>query len=182
MRKKVALGMLLAGLLIALAGCAGTQSSTQNRAGDVQAATGAATIEASPDTPPVPAASRQAQGTPQAKAASGQAGTPQVNAQPDEWQTVEGMVISAITDLVEIKTPAGVISLEGRPLTYALEKRFRLKVGDAVAARGFDENGTFRLGEIKNLTSGASITLRDASGKPVWSGRGDGSGQGKGGG
>ena len=55
---------------------------------------------------------------------------PQADVQPTEWLTIQGNVVSVADDLVEIKTAAGeVIPFEGRPLSYALEQGFSLKVG-----------------------------------------------------
>ena len=87
--------------------------------------------------------------------------------QPAEWRTVEGMIISAAADPVEIQTAAGeVIPFEGRPLSFALEQRFSLKVGDVEILGGYDEAGEFKLGQVTNLGSGKSIRLRDTSGRP----------------
>jgi hypothetical protein len=75
--------------------------------------------------------------------------------------------------LVEIKTDAGkVIPFEGRPLSFAAEQGFALKVGDAVTLGGFDEDGEFKIGQVTNLNGGATVVLRDVSGRPGWSGRG----------
>ena len=93
--------------------------------------------------------------------------------QPDEWRTVEGTVVSAANDLIEIETAAGeIVTFEGRPLSFALEQGFSLQLGDAVAVDGFDEDGEFKIGKVTDLGNGASVTLRDANGRPGWSGRG----------
>ncbi len=100
-------------------------------------------------------------------------GVPQADVQPAEWRTVEGTVVSVADDLVEVETTAGeTIPFEGQPLRYALSQGFALKIGDAVALSGFDENGEFKLGKVTSLNSGVSISLRDASGRPGWSGGG----------
>jgi hypothetical protein len=92
---------------------------------------------------------------------------------PEEWLTVQGEVVSVAGDLVEIKTATGeVIPFEGRPLSFAQEQGFSLKVGDTVRLNGFDESGEFKIGQVTSLGSGASINLRDASGRPGWAGRG----------
>ena len=98
---------------------------------------------------------------------------PQADVTAEEWLTVKGTVVSVADDLVEIKSAAGeVIPFEGRPLSFAQEQGFSLKVGDAVELAGFDENGEFKLGQVTSLGSRTSITLRDASGRPGWAGRG----------
>ncbi len=97
----------------------------------------------------------------------------EADVQPDEWRTVEGTVVSAANDLIEIETAAGeIVTFEGRPLSFALEQGFSLQLGDAVAVDGFDEDGEFKIGKVTDLGNGASVTLRDANGRPGWSGRG----------
>ena len=98
---------------------------------------------------------------------------PQADVQPAEWLTIQGNVASVADDLVEINTAAGeVIPFEGRPLSYALEQGFSLEIKDGVTLEGFDEDGEFKIGKVTNLSRGLRITLRDASGRPGWSGRG----------
>ena len=105
------------------------------------------------------------------RAPVGQSGVPQADVQPDAWRTLQGTVVTVADDLVEIRTTAGeVIPLEGRPLSFALEQGFSLEVGDGVALAGFDEDGEFKISQM--TSNGASITLRDASGRPGWAGRG----------
>ncbi len=114
---------------------------------------------------------RWAQGGAAEQAPVGQNSIPQADVQTDEWRTVQGTVMSAADDLVEIRTAAGeVIPFEGRPLSFALAQGFSLKVGDPVALAGFDEDGEFKIGKV--TSSGASIILRDANGRPGWAGRG----------
>jgi hypothetical protein len=113
------------------------------------------------------------QGSALEQAPAGQSGVPQADVQPDEWRSLQGTVVSVADDLVEIRTAAGeVIPFEGRPLSFAAEQGFTLKVGDAVTFAGFEENDEFMIGRVTNLGNGASITLRDTSGRPGWSGRG----------
>jgi hypothetical protein len=100
---------------------------------------------------------------------------PQTNALPQGWLTAAGTVVSVASDLVEIETGGGaVIPFEGQPLSYALSQGLVLKLGDAVAVSGYEENGEFKIGQVTNLGSGASVTLRDASGRPGWAGAGRG--------
>jgi hypothetical protein len=90
-----------------------------------------------------------------------------------DWLTVQGTVVSVADDLVEIQTAAGeVFPFEGRPLSFAQEQGFSLKVGDAVTLAGFDESGEFKIGQVTNQGNGTSITLRDENGRPGWAGRG----------
>lgn len=65
-----------------------------------------------------------------------------------------------------------MISFEGQPLCYAVSQGLALQVGDAVTLNGYEEDGEFKIGQVTSLSSGASITLHDASGRPGWSGGG----------
>ena len=100
---------------------------------------------------------------------------PQTNVTPPNWQTATGTVISVASDLVEIETAGGaVIPFEGQPLSYALSQGLILKLGDTVAVSGYEENEEFKIGQVTNLDTGANVMLRDASGRPGWSGAGRG--------
>ena len=111
------------------------------------------------------------QGSALEQAPAWQSGVPQADVQPDEWLTIQGTVVRVADDLVEIRTAAGeVIPFEGRPLSFALEQGLSLEVRYAVTLAGFDEDGEFKISQV--TSNGASITLRDASGRPGWAGRG----------
>ncbi len=100
-------------------------------------------------------------------------GLPQADSRPQTWVTLQGQVISAADDLIEIETTTGVvIPFEGQPLRFALQQQFTARVGDAVVVKGFEEDGEFKIGQITNLTNGATVTLRDVTGRPGWAGRG----------
>jgi hypothetical protein len=189
MLKKIVLGALLVGLIGVL--IAGGVVRTNAKAGEGAAneyggrgRSAEARVTASDDG--VQVGGRWAQGE-QAVTSSGRGGrgqgggrstteaepAPQADVTAEEWLTVQGTVVSVADDLVEIRTAAGeVIPFEGRPLSFAQEKGFSLQVGDAVKLAGFDEDGEFKIGQVTSLSSGASITLRDASGRPGWAGRG----------
>lgn len=185
MFKKIVLGSLLIGLIaILVAGAvirtnarvengAANGGGQHGRAAEVAQVTGASAGAQS-------RGGRWAQTEPAAPATTGgrggfaqQAGSDA--ATPAGWQTVSGQVISVASDLVEIETASGaVIPFEGQPLRYALGQGFILKLGDAVMVSGYDEDGEFKIGQATNLTTGASVMLRDAGGRPGWSGAGRG--------
>ena len=175
MLKKIAMGALLIGLVAVL--ILGAVNRTDAVSGGNAGETGrrGQTTEVAAAGETTDRGGRWGQGGSAGQVQAGQAsplsGVPQADVQPAEWRTVEGTVVSVAADLVEIRTAAGeVIPFEGRPLSYALEQGFGLKVGDAVALDGFDEDGEFKLGRV--TSSGASIVLRDADGRPAWAGRG----------
>jgi hypothetical protein len=119
---------------------------------------------------------RWAQGSAAEQTLGGQAGgqgAPLADVAIEDWLAMRGKVVSVADDLVEIQTNAGeVIPFEGRPLSFAAEQGFSLKVGDSVTLDGYRENGEFKIGKVTNLNSGVSIALRDVSGRPGWAGRG----------
>jgi len=109
------------------------------------------------------------------QAAPNAAQVPPAATTPKDWLTVTGTVSSVASDLVEIETTDGaVFPFEGQPLNYALSQGLILKLGDAVAVSGYEENGEFKIGQVTALGSGASVALRDASGRPGWAGAGRG--------
>jgi len=194
MLKKIALGVLLTGLVAVLIWGAVIRTNAVNGAGAsetgrrVQVTAQAATVEngqgsggrwsETPQSTEGRGGGRWAQGGAEAQAPGRQGnGTlndiPQADVQPAEWLTIRGNVVSVADDLVEINTATGeVIPFEGRPLSYALEQGFSLEVEDAVMLEGFDEDGEFKIGKVTNLSDGATVVLRDTSGRPGWSGRG----------
>ena len=190
MLKKIALGALLTGLVAVLIWGAVIRTNARSSAGAGETGRGGrATEDVTADAvvkgngggrwnettqgETGRGGGRWAQGGAAEQAPAGQNSVPQADVQPDEWRTVQGTVVSATDDLVQIRTAAGeVIPFEGRPLSFALAQGFSLKVGDTVALAGFDEDGEFKLGKVTSLGNGSSVTLRDASGRPAWSGRG----------
>ncbi|MCX6028077.1 MAG: hypothetical protein NT169_02090 [Chloroflexi bacterium] len=197
MFKKIALGVLLTGLVAVLvagalmrtnakAGAGVGESGRQGRSSEVvtagsggnggrgdeqaQGATGRGGrwAQAADVT-----GGQGANGTGRSNADGAATGIPQAAVQPAEWITLQGAVVSATDDLVEIQTAAGeIIPLEGQPLRFAVQQGTAFSVGDQVEVAGFDEDGEFKIGWVSNLTGGVSVELRDANGRPGWSGRG----------
>lgn len=93
-----------------------------------------------------------------------------------EWVTLEGKVTTVDPVTITITTLDGTpITLENRPWQYALSTGFSAKAGDTLKLTGFYETpGAFTAARIQNLTSSASVVLRDNTGRPMWSGRGGG--------
>jgi hypothetical protein len=99
-----------------------------------------------------------------------QTGTGQ--AEVDEWLTLSGTVTSADADLLVVETAGGEVAVENRGWWYAQEQGFTVQVGDELVLTGFYENEDFEVGQIEDLTSGQTVTLRDETGRPMWAGRG----------
>ena len=103
-------------------------------------------------------------------------GIPDPQADAGQWRTLQGSVAS-LDDLALVLTlqDGSQLLIEGRPWAYALEQNFTTRVGSTLQVNGFDEDGEFKTAEIKDLTAGTSLILRDQSGRPMWAGRGWGS-------
>lgn len=99
-------------------------------------------------------------------------GTGTGQAQVDEWLTLTGAVTAVDADLLAVDTAGGEVLVENRGWWYAQEQGFAARVGDQVTLTGFYENDAFEVGQIDNLTTGQSVTLRDQDGRPMWAGRG----------
>jgi hypothetical protein len=114
----------------------------------------------------------------QGQAGQGQGGTANASGEPqaevEEWVTIEGTVMQTLELMVEIGNDETVQVGLG-PSHYRDAQGFVLNVGDQVRIDGYWEDGEFKAGEVENLTSGDTIVLRDAYGRPLWSGRGRGS-------
>lgn len=108
-------------------------------------------------------------------------GTPQVNANVTQTVTIAGVVQSF--DGVGIS----LITDDGAPLwvqlgqsRYVSAQGAAYTAGDHVTATGFYENGQFQASSVVNDTTGQTLTLRDASGRPLWASGGGNGGKGQG--
>lgn len=89
------------------------------------------------------------------------------------WLQFEGAVSSVDADALTVNLDSGeLILVEGRAWSFTQEMGFTAEAGDRVALDGFFEDGDFEVGELTNLTSGQKVLLREASGRPLWAGRG----------
>ncbi len=88
----------------------------------------------------------------------------------DEWTEIEGTVAHYEDNTLIINTNDGTsLEIGLGPLGYWLAHGITFHAGDAVRIKGFYTDG-FEPAEIVNLTTGESITLRNADGSPVWRG------------
>jgi hypothetical protein len=94
-------------------------------------------------------------------------------AQVVEELTLQGTVVSVDNTMLLVQTSNGEqVTVENRPWQYALGANFSAQVGDQVMLTGYYQSGVFEVSQINNLTNGKSVALRDATGRPGWSGRG----------
>ena len=96
----------------------------------------------------------------------------------DEWVTLQGTVTAVDASLLEVTTSDGkVILVENRAWWFTQEQGLTLAAGDSVSLTGFYDDGVFEAGSITSLATSQTVSLRDADGRPLWSGRGNGSGR-----
>lgn len=94
-------------------------------------------------------------------------------AQVDEWLTLSGTVSSIDASLLAVQMDNGeLVEIMGRPWTFAQEQGFTAVAGDQVTLVGFYENGEFEVGQLENLSTGLSVSIRNDSGRPLWAGQG----------
>jgi hypothetical protein len=92
---------------------------------------------------------------------------------PQNLEAVEGEVV-ALEDLV-IETEQGERILVGLgPSAYRESQNFAIEIGQNVRVAGYWEDDEFKATQLENMTSGQSIVLRDATGRPMWAGQGRG--------
>jgi hypothetical protein len=116
-------------------------------------------------------------GDPQGVAANTRAagGVQGNNASGLPWQSYEGVVIEVSEAELVIETTDGTeILVEGRPWLYLAEQGFTVAVGDRFNLTAYYEAGEYKVGDLVNLDTGASIQIRDSDGDPAWRGRGQG--------
>ncbi len=92
-----------------------------------------------------------------------------------ELQTVSGVVSRVDASRLEVTLSDGrLIEVGGRAWQLAVAQSFTVNAGDSVTLHGFDENEVFQVSQIDNLQTGQTLSLRDATGRPLWAGRGRG--------
>jgi len=90
-----------------------------------------------------------------------------------ELETFEGLVVE--TDELVIETASGeTVQVGLGPSAYREAQGFALQTGENVRVSGYWENDEFKATELENQTTGQSIVLRDATGRPMWAGQGRG--------
>lgn len=88
-------------------------------------------------------------------------------------QVITATVLAADADLVVQVADGTTLTVGIGPARYRDARGVPLLPGDTVRLVGFEnDDGTFVPGEIENLSRGGVLILRDASGRPLWSGRG----------
>jgi hypothetical protein len=108
----------------------------------------------------------------QGQAQNPNAGTPQANV--TDWTTVTGTVNSFDGVGVSLTTTDGApLWVQFGQSRYVTAQGVTFTAGDHVTVSGFEENGQFQAGTVTNDTTGQTLNLRDATGRPLWAGGGN---------
>lgn len=176
-------GLLVAGAVNRTIAKSGQETALgEGRAGGSGQGRGQAALETAPDSlnQPLDAGDRRGNqgGRGQGGGRQVEGGRPQqavpnsVAAGSEGGQELEGVVVSSSADLLVVDTTAGEVEIQGRPWSFAQEQGFRAGPGDAITLQGFYEGETFEVSAVSNHSSGQSLQIREASGRPLWAGRG----------
>ncbi len=100
-------------------------------------------------------------------------GTPQANV--TAYETLTGVVQNFDGVGISLTTTDGAaVWVQFGQSRYVSAQGVTFNVGDNVTVTGFYENGQFQASTVVNTTTGQTLTLRDASGRPLWAGGGNG--------
>ena len=97
---------------------------------------------------------------------------PNFESAPADWDLYEGTVIetpAAGIDLV-IKTVSGEEIVIGAGPGYLEDQGLVLQAGESVQVQGYWEDDEFKAAQVTRLQDGETVTLRDETGRPAWSG------------
>ena len=84
---------------------------------------------------------------------------------------LDGYVMDINNDSLSIiATDGKVFEISRRAWRYAQELGFYPQAGDSLRLEGFYENGDFEVVRMIDLNQAQSVSLRDESGHPLWSG------------
>jgi hypothetical protein len=90
---------------------------------------------------------------------------------PSAGLTYQGIAVTVNNTALVIETSANeMVLVEGRAWAYALEQGMDVQMGHAMIITGFVEDGEFKAISLENLITGQYIAVRDANGRPLWSG------------
>ena len=91
----------------------------------------------------------------------------------DELATIQGTVIDANEELLLLaQADNDPLEISGRAWRFALENGFSVGQDDSVTVVGFYDEDHFEPIAVTNDATGQQMQLREASGRPLWAGRG----------
>lgn len=93
-------------------------------------------------------------------------------AAPGEWETLSGVVESLVDSELVLRTDAGDrVEVALGQAAYWEAQGVSLPVGEAVVIEGYyDDDGKLAAASVTVVASGQTVVLRDAYGRPMWSG------------
>ncbi len=93
-------------------------------------------------------------------------------AAPGELVTLSGVVESLVDSELVLRTDAGeLVEVALGQAAYWEAQGVPLPVGEAVVIEGYyEDDGTLAANSVTLVATGQTIVLRDASGRPMWSG------------
>lgn len=91
---------------------------------------------------------------------------------PGELATLSGVVESLVDSELVLRTDAGeLVEVALGQAAYWEAQGVSLPVGEAVVIEGYyEDDGTLAANSVTLVATGQTIVLRDASGRPMWSG------------
>jgi hypothetical protein len=92
----------------------------------------------------------------------------------ETWLTLSGWVVDLTGDELTVQTEEGSVAVHLGPEWYWESEGITLHNEDRVAVTGFYEGDAFEVVEIENLSTQETVSLRDGTGRPLWTGRGRG--------
>jgi hypothetical protein len=92
----------------------------------------------------------------------------------ETWLTLSGWVVGLTGDELTVQTEEGSVAVHLGPEWYWESEGITLHNEDRVAVTGFYEGDAFEVVEIENLRTQETVSLRDGTGRPLWTGRGRG--------
>lgn len=98
---------------------------------------------------------------------------PDPQATAGEWVEYEGSVIKINSSMILVETEDGSeIVIEGRTLLFMQNSGFVTSIGNTLLITGFYEDDEYKVATIVDQTTGETIVVRDAGGRPGWAGNG----------
>jgi hypothetical protein len=100
-------------------------------------------------------------------------GAGQGQAQVEAWVTLTATVAGVSNSVLAVEMADGdQITIERRAWRFVQARGFSTEVGHEVTLVGFYDGASFEVGQISDVLTGATVLVRDDSGRPLWAGGG----------
>jgi hypothetical protein len=176
MIKKIALGILLVGLIALLViGAINRTMAKDRQSKDVLGQSEGVDRQGAVEDKDVSSATQQPGAGSGGNGQPGGSGNGTTQTAVHEWLELQGEVESVDEIELTVALSGGELEiLDAREWQFAQEQGFSAQVGDQIILYGFYQGGDFKPGRVEDLTNGQSVLLRNSDGKPLWSGGGRG--------